>query len=113
MICAPTNVAVDNLVTRLGQTEAKPLRLGHPTRIAKEALKYSLDNYLERDDGFIILKDIKKSIKDLETNIGSSGTKYAYKEVRELKKEYRKRLIRLTCDTLKKCSVSFLNCLAS
>ncbi|NP_001155054.1 immunoglobulin mu binding protein 2 [Nasonia vitripennis] len=105
LICAPTNVAVDNLVIRLGQTEAKPLRLGHPTRIAKEALKYSLDSYLERDDGFIILKDIKKSIKDLETNIGNSGTKYAYKEVRELKKEYRKRLIRLTCDTLKKCSV--------
>ena len=105
LICAPTNVAVDNLVVRLADTEAKPLRLGHPTRIAKGALRYSLDAYLERDDGFTILKDIKKSIKDIESNIGNPGTKYAYKEIRELKKEYRKRLTRLTTDILTKSSV--------
>lgn len=105
LICAPTNVAVDNLVTRLGQTEAKPMRLGHPTRIARSALKYSLDSYIEKDDGYQILKDIKKSIKDLETNVENSGTKYIYKEIRELKREYRKRQLRLTCDILRKSSV--------
>lgn len=93
-------------MVRLGDTEAKPLRLGHPTRIAKDALRYSLDAHLERDDGFIILKDIKKSIKDAETNIENNGSKYLYKEIRELKKEYRKRLSKLTCDILKRCSVS-------
>ncbi|XP_023248162.1 DNA-binding protein SMUBP-2 [Copidosoma floridanum] len=105
LICAPTNVAVDNLVIRLGGTEAKPLRLGHPTRIAKSALKYSLDSYLERDDSFKDLKDIKKSIKNLETNVESSGRKYIYKEIRDLKKEYRKRLSRLTCDILRRSTV--------
>lgn len=105
MICATTNVAVDNLVIRLGETEAKPLRLGHPTRIAKEALRYSLDSYLERDDGFTILKDIKKSIKDLETNTEGKVAKYAYKEIRELRKEYKRRLHRLTSDVLRRCSV--------
>lgn len=93
-------------MVRLGDTEAKPLRLGHPTRVAKEALKYSLDAHLERDDGYIILKDIKKSIKDAELNIENNGTKHLYKEIRELKKEYKKRQTKLTCDILKKCSVS-------
>ena len=77
------------MVVRLGDTEAKPLRLGHPTRIAKEALKYSMDSYLEKDDGSLILKDIKKSIKDLETDIAATGATYKYREVKALKKEFR------------------------
>lgn len=103
-------MAVDNLVVRLADTEAKPLRLGHPTRIAKGALKYSLDSYLERDDGFMVLRDIKKNIKDAEKSLDNKGNKskdikYTFKEVRQLKKEYRKRLTRITCDVLRNQSV--------
>ncbi|XP_014237056.1 DNA-binding protein SMUBP-2-like [Trichogramma pretiosum] len=105
LICAPTNVAVDNLTIRLGETEAKPLRLGHPTRIAKDALKYSLDSFLERDDGYSILRDIKRSIKALETSIANTGATYKYREIKDLKKEFRKRLKRLTSDVLQRSSV--------
>ncbi|XP_058791832.1 DNA-binding protein SMUBP-2-like [Phymastichus coffea] len=110
LICAPTNVAVDNLVVRLANTEAKPLRLGHPIRIAKDALKYSLDSYLERGDGFTVLRDIKKCIKDAEKSLDNKGVKskdvkYTFKEVRQLKKEYKKRLTRITCDILRNQSV--------
>jgi ATP-dependent RNA/DNA helicase IGHMBP2 len=105
LICAPTNVAVDNLVVRLGESELRPLRLGHPSRISAEAMKYSLDAYLEKDDDSVVLRDIKKSIKDIELKIENNKTKYLYKEVKELKKEFKKRLTRLKCDILKKCSV--------
>ncbi|XP_011498018.1 PREDICTED: DNA-binding protein SMUBP-2-like [Ceratosolen solmsi marchali] len=105
LICAPTNVAVDNLVVRLGETELKPLRLGHLSRISADAIKYSLDSYLEKDDDIVILKDITKSIKDIELNIESNKSKYLFKETKALKKEYKKRFIRLTSDILRKCSV--------
>lgn len=107
LICAPTNVAVDNMVVKLGETEAKPLRLGHPTRIMKAALKFSLDACMQRDDGYVILQDIKRSIKDLETS-ANSGKGYNYKEIRDLNKEYRKRLNKLTYDVLRKFPVSIL-----
>ena len=107
LICAPTNVAVDNMVVKLGETEVKPLRLGHHTRIMKSALKFSLDACMQRDDGYVILQDIKRSIKDLETN-ANSGKGRSYKEIRDLNKEYKKRLNKLTHDVLRKFSVGIL-----
>ena len=92
---------------KLGETEAKPLRLGHPTRIKKEALKYSLDACMQRDDCYVILQDIQRSVKDLEV-CASSGKGINYKEIRELNKEYRKRLNKLTFDVIRRFPVGIL-----
>ncbi|XP_051156788.1 DNA-binding protein SMUBP-2-like [Leptopilina boulardi] len=102
LVCAPTNVAVDNIAMKLGETEVKPLRLGHFTRIMKEAQKYSIDSYIQRDDSYAILQDIKRSIKALETN---SEKMKNYKEIRELNKEYKKRSNKLNDDIIKKFQV--------
>ena len=33
LVCAPSNVAVDNLVERLTKEKVKVVRLGHPARV--------------------------------------------------------------------------------
>lgn len=54
---------MDNIAIKLGETEAKPLRLGHFTRIMNDAKKYSIDNYIQTDDCYAVLQDIKRSIE--------------------------------------------------
>lgn len=109
LVCAPTNVAVDNIAIKLGETEVKPLRLGHPTRIMNAAQKYSIDSCLQHDDGYVILQEIKRSIKVLEMNIKSEKHKN-YKEIRDLNKEYKRRFNKLNYDILKKFPVGFIFC---
>lgn len=47
LACAPSNVAVDNLVARLAvEVKGQPLRivrLGHPARVTEDVLKHCLD----------------------------------------------------------------------
>ena len=47
LACAPSNVAVDNLVERLGSKRGASapaiVRLGHPARMTPGVLKFSLD----------------------------------------------------------------------
>lgn len=94
---------MDNIAIKLGETEAKPLRLGHFTRIMNDAKKYSIDNYIQTDDCYAVLQDIKRSIKALEAN-----SQKDYKEIRNLNKEYRRRFSKLNNDILKKFQVDLL-----
>lgn len=43
LACAPSNLAVDNLVERLARYETKVLRLGHPARVLPELRAHTLD----------------------------------------------------------------------
>lgn len=62
LLCAPSNVAVDNLLERLvaaapeAEAEARgrkvrAIRLGHPARQSPAVLGLSLDHLLARADG--------------------------------------------------------------
>ena len=62
LCCAPSNVAVDNLVERLSQCKAKVLRLGHPARLLESIQKHSLDAILAQSDNANIIADIRKDI---------------------------------------------------
>ncbi|XP_006819799.1 DNA-binding protein SMUBP-2-like [Saccoglossus kowalevskii] len=94
LACAPSNVAVDNLVERLGK-QVKIVRLGHPARQLQHTHKYSLDAILSRSDGAKIVQDIRKDIdKSLSKckKTRERGEKEGLKrEVRDLKKELRQR----------------------
>ncbi|KAH8036045.1 hypothetical protein HPB51_016349 [Rhipicephalus microplus] len=75
LVCAPSNVAVDNLVERLLCTSLKVVRLGHPARLLPAIARHSLDAILARSDDFGIIGDIRKEIDglmDLELRDGSS-----------------------------------------
>ncbi|NXF92605.1 SMBP2 protein, partial [Eubucco bourcierii] len=62
LCCAPSNVAVDNLVERLAGCSVRILRLGHPARLLEPIQKHSLDAVLARGDNAQIVADIRKDI---------------------------------------------------
>ncbi|NXB60801.1 SMBP2 protein, partial [Struthidea cinerea] len=62
LCCAPSNVAVDNLVERLAGGRARLLRLGHPARLLQPIQQHSLDAVLARGDGAQIVADIRRDI---------------------------------------------------
>lgn len=62
LCCAPSNVAVDNLVERLARCKAKVLRLGHPARLLESIQKHSLDAILSQSENANIIADIRKDI---------------------------------------------------
>ncbi len=62
LACAPSNVAVDNLVERLVAGKAKVVRLGHPARLLHSIQKYSLDALLDSSDGAKIVQDVRKDM---------------------------------------------------
>ncbi|NXP22088.1 SMBP2 protein, partial [Scytalopus superciliaris] len=62
LCCAPSNVAVDNLVERLASCKARIVRLGHPARLLEPIQQHSLDAVLARGDSAHIVADIRKDI---------------------------------------------------
>ncbi|XP_005274033.1 DNA-binding protein SMUBP-2 isoform X6 [Homo sapiens] len=62
LCCAPSNIAVDNLVERLALCKQRILRLGHPARLLESIQQHSLDAVLARSDSAQIVADIRKDI---------------------------------------------------
>lgn len=62
LCCAPSNVAVDNLVERLAKNKAKVLRLGHPARLLESVQKHSLDAVVAQSDSSNIIADVRKDM---------------------------------------------------
>lgn len=62
LCCAPSNVAVDNLVERLAQCKVKILRLGHPARLLASIQKHSLDAIIAHSSNADIIDDIRRDI---------------------------------------------------
>ena len=62
LACAPSNIAVDNLVERLVNTKHKVVRIGHPARVLPHIQKYSLDAILSASDESKLVDDVRKDI---------------------------------------------------
>ncbi|KAL8170111.1 UNVERIFIED_CONTAM: DNA-binding protein SMUBP-2 [Gekko kuhli] len=62
LCCAPSNIAVDNLVEKLAGRKERILRLGHPARLLESIQPHSLDAVLARGDNAQIVADIRKEI---------------------------------------------------
>lgn len=71
LCCAPSNVAVDNLVERLAQCKAKVLRLGHPARLLESIQKHSLDAIIAQSANADIIADIRKDIDKAFVSVGA------------------------------------------
>ncbi|XP_077549705.1 DNA-binding protein SMUBP-2-like isoform X2 [Haemaphysalis longicornis] len=95
LVCAPSNVAVDNLVERLSATPLKIVRLGHPARLLPGIARHSLDAILASSDDFGIIGDIRKEIDDLVSTAAQSKAKDKGYQTRgklgELRKELKER----------------------
>ncbi|XP_012253072.2 DNA-binding protein SMUBP-2-like [Athalia rosae] len=102
LVCAPTNVAVDNVAVKLCEASIKPLRMGHPARIAKEVQSCSMDANVRQDGAYEILMDIKKSLNELREKMDCAKP---WAKVKELNKEYKERMDKLTSEIIKRHSV--------
>lgn len=95
LCCAPSNVAVDNLVEKLTRCKAKVLRLGHPARLLESIQKHSLDAVLAHsaDAGIIadIRNDIDKAFGGMRKVRDKGERANLRREVGELRKELRNR----------------------
>ncbi|KAJ8248898.1 hypothetical protein GJAV_G00228960 [Gymnothorax javanicus] len=105
LCCAPSNVAVDNLVEALVQNKARLLRLGHPARLQESIQKHSLDAMLAQSDSTDIIADIRKDIDRAFENMRKSrdkgGRSHLRAEVKELRKELKMREESSTAQILK------------
>ncbi|XP_056382691.1 DNA-binding protein SMUBP-2 [Hyla sarda] len=109
LCCAPSNVAVDNLVERLAVYKEKILRLGHPARLLESLQHHSLDAVLARSDNSQLVSDIRKDI-DLTfakmRKLQNRDEKSSFKrEIRALRKELKEREEAAMIETLKNANV--------
>ncbi|CAF0704160.1 unnamed protein product [Brachionus calyciflorus] len=111
LICAPSNIAVDNLVERLaiqekGFSKMKLIRLGHPARLLEKIQEFSLDSVLSQSDQYKLASDIKVDMDKTLKQIRKSGTQRSEREslkreMRELRKELYQRENRALKEVLK------------
>ncbi|XP_009989904.1 PREDICTED: DNA-binding protein SMUBP-2, partial [Tauraco erythrolophus] len=95
LCCAPSNVAVDNLVERLAGCKARILRLGHPARLLEPIQQHSLDAVLARSDNAQIVADIRKDIDQAFAKTRKAQDKgergHFLCEIKALRKELKER----------------------
>ncbi|NXN97066.1 SMBP2 protein, partial [Rhinopomastus cyanomelas] len=95
LCCAPSNVAVDNLVERLAAAKSRVLRLGHPARLLQPIQHHSLDAVLARGDDAQIVADIRKDIDQALANCKKAQDKgersHFLGEIKALRKELKER----------------------
>ena len=74
-MCAPSNVAVDNILERLVvaptvqsgtsvKVNPRAVRLGHPARVSEVIQNHCLDALIATDEGTEIVGDVRKDIDD-------------------------------------------------
>uniref|UniRef100_G1KP53 Immunoglobulin mu DNA binding protein 2 n=1 Tax=Anolis carolinensis TaxID=28377 RepID=G1KP53_ANOCA len=95
LCCAPSNIAVDNLVERLASHKARILRLGHPARLLESIQQHSLDAILAHGDNAQIVADIRKDIdqafvKNRKTQDKGERSHFL-NEIKTLRKELKER----------------------
>ncbi|XP_037373318.1 DNA-binding protein SMUBP-2 [Talpa occidentalis] len=109
LCCAPSNVAVDNLVERLARSKLRLLRLGHPARLLESTQQHSLDAVLARGDGARIVADIRKDIDQAlarSRKTQDKGERSSFRdEVRQLRKELKEREEAATLESLRSADV--------
>ena len=103
---APSNIAVDNMVERLGG-KVKVCRVGHPARLMESTMKYSLDNLVKSTQqqkfSSEALKEIEKIQRNILKNKGNSRENRSL--MRELRSEVKERQKLAVTEVLDACRV--------
>ncbi len=128
IVCAPSNVAVDNILERLAEfgsrssTVVKPqmVRIGHPARVSPLILSYCLDATIQRHESQEILSDIRKDLSTLRTRVAKSGKSGNWEDRRNLRSELRslsndlkKREKAIVSDIIKTCDIILCTCVGA
>ncbi|KAF4317090.1 hypothetical protein BBO99_00008016 [Phytophthora kernoviae] len=117
LVCAPSNIAVDNVLDKLSSTcstlgkKLRLTRVGHPARVLPQILKYCLDAKIENAEGTEIVNDIRKEMTAMQTKLQKTRDKSVrYQLRREMKanrKEIREREQKVVGDIVQHSNVVF------
>ena len=98
LLCAPSNAAVDNLLTRLAPAAAAGeltlVRVGHTARVPDALLRFTLDGASARSNDGELVDDIKEELGVLDRRIeGARGDerRALRAELRQLQRDLRSR----------------------
>jgi len=91
LVCAPSNVAVDNLVERLVKEKVKVVRLGHPARVSSQLQKHSLDALISSSEEGGLVRDIYRELDQTLARCRKGEARQLRGEVKELRKELKQR----------------------
>ncbi|XP_028761557.1 DNA-binding protein SMUBP-2 [Neltuma alba] len=109
LVCAASNIAVDNIVERLVPRRVKLVRLGHPARLLPQVLDSALDAQVLRGDNSSLANDIRKEMKALNGKLLKTKDRNTrrdiQKELRTLSREERKRQQLAVTDVIKSADV--------
>ncbi|OWZ15994.1 DNA polymerase alpha-associated DNA helicase A [Phytophthora megakarya] len=98
LVCAPSNIAVDNVLDKLSSTcstlgkKLKLTRVGHPARVLPQILKYCLDAKIESAEGTEIVNDIRKEMTAMQTKLQKTRDKSVRYQLRRDMKANRKEI---------------------
>lgn len=96
LACAPSNIAVDNIIERLAQAEPKLniVRIGHPARLLESVQKFCLDALVFKGNEYgSQTASVRKDMNKLQLRLNKTNEKNARKEIyaefKMLKKDLR------------------------
>uniref|UniRef100_A0AAV1TEX1 DNA helicase n=1 Tax=Peronospora matthiolae TaxID=2874970 RepID=A0AAV1TEX1_9STRA len=98
LVCAPSNIAVDNVLEKLAKTcltvhkQLRLTRVGHPARMLPHIVKYCLDAKIQQAEGTEIVKDIRKEMGDMLTKLHKTRDKSVRFQLRREMKANRKEI---------------------
>ena len=67
---APSNTAVDNLLTRLAARNERVVRLGHPARVDATLQEHTLDALVENHENMTVVRDMEREAEGLMRKAG-------------------------------------------
>ena len=142
LVAAPSNVAVDNLLSRLVIIESsgtagkkaprrnlnnhsnrsskklRMVRLGHPARLQPEILSYSLEALVQSSDGTEIVRQVRSELQSflkVLSNPSSRGNdkRVAYREMKSLRSEIKRREEKVVRELLSSAQVVLATCVGA
>lgn len=117
LVCAPSNVAVDNLVERLVEHGLPVVRIGHPARLLPSLVRHSLDSWLERSDarGFAAAarKDLLQARRQMRDSRDREERRQLQQSIRDLRQEVRRHERSAVDEVLADCSVVAATCIGA
>ncbi|BBM97873.1 ATP-dependent RNA/DNA helicase IGHMBP2 [Marchantia polymorpha subsp. ruderalis] len=109
LVCAASNIAVDNIVERLACHKVLMVRLGHPARLLPQVLDSALDAKVMKADNSALANDVRKEMRVISSKLLKAKDRKTRgdlrRELRNLSKEERQRQQQAVTDVIKDSSV--------
>ncbi|CAE6428013.1 unnamed protein product [Rhizoctonia solani] len=121
LVCGASNLAVDNLLERLVPHQIPLTRIGHPARVLGNLHTETLDAQAARSDQAALAADAKSELENAVASLTGKGKarlrglerKKMWEEVKELRKEYRKREKVIVQSVLSEAKIVLATCHSS